>query len=575
MIVAGQGKHGGGRAAPDGSVGPPARGRRAPWRRARLRGPLRAVSPPDRRLRARHGQGPAARRGHHAGGLLLRPCAACGRPSGRSTSSPGCTRSRATRRSTPTAASARTAEVSYDAEGGLAPDDRIRLVASEPGPVEAIGAKEEIEHLTGAFGGLSETHHEILVLRELEGRSYADIGERLGMSRGAVESTLFRARKRLGEEYEELASGRRCERVQTRHHRGRGPAPRRARPAQARPSPGALPVVPAPGRAHRCRDPGGAAQACGRQAPQPPPRPGLDRRAAGTAARWCSSTPAAASRSSTPGAGRSPRWSRWRSRARAWASSRPGRTPKDAARGVRGPGALVPAGSGGAAGHGAGPGRRSCAAVACRGGPSRARREAARVRGATNRRARRQRRRRAAGPPRGRRLPRRSLPPVRPAAPPPRPRRSWPRPPPGDPRPHRRRRPARSASAGGAGAGARRRPRGRDGRRRRAAAAGRRSRTSLRAPARPSPRRSTPVGDVVAGATEAVTEPLGPVGETVSGVASRRGAGAVGSARSGGWDGLGRPDGARVDGAPLGPVAAWSGVTERGDGSARSRSAAS
>ena len=109
----------------------------------------------------------------------------------------------------------RTAEVSYDADGGLAPNDRLRLVASQPGPVEAIGAKEEIEHLTGAFGGLSETHHEILVLRELEGRSYADIGERLGMSRGAVESTLFRARKRLGEEYEELASGRRCERVQS------------------------------------------------------------------------------------------------------------------------------------------------------------------------------------------------------------------------------------------------------------------------------------------------------------------------------------------------------------------------
>ena len=108
----------------------------------------------------------------------------------------------------------RTAEVSYDAEGGLAPADRIRLVASEPGPVEAIGAKQDLEHLTGAFGGLSDTHHEILVLRELEGRSYADIGERLGMSRGAVESTLFRARKRLGEEYEELASGRRCDRVQ-------------------------------------------------------------------------------------------------------------------------------------------------------------------------------------------------------------------------------------------------------------------------------------------------------------------------------------------------------------------------
>jgi hypothetical protein len=52
------------------------------------------------------------------------------------------------------------------------------------------------------------------VLRELEGLSYKDIGDRMGLSRPAVESTLFRARKRLGEEYEELASGARCLRVQ-------------------------------------------------------------------------------------------------------------------------------------------------------------------------------------------------------------------------------------------------------------------------------------------------------------------------------------------------------------------------
>ena len=33
------------------------------------------------------------------------------------------------------------------------------------------------------------------------------------MSRPVVESTLFRARRRLAEEYEELISGRRCERT--------------------------------------------------------------------------------------------------------------------------------------------------------------------------------------------------------------------------------------------------------------------------------------------------------------------------------------------------------------------------
>ena len=52
-------------------------------------------------------------------------------------------------------------------------------------------------------------------MRELEGLSYKDIGERMGMSRPAVESTLFRARKRLGEEYDELASGARCLRIQS------------------------------------------------------------------------------------------------------------------------------------------------------------------------------------------------------------------------------------------------------------------------------------------------------------------------------------------------------------------------
>jgi hypothetical protein len=51
-------------------------------------------------------------------------------------------------------------------------------------------------------------------MRELEGLSYNQIGERMGMSRPVVESTLFRARRRLSEEYDELVSGRRCEQVQ-------------------------------------------------------------------------------------------------------------------------------------------------------------------------------------------------------------------------------------------------------------------------------------------------------------------------------------------------------------------------
>ncbi|MDQ3433377.1 MAG: hypothetical protein M3481_01610, partial [Actinomycetota bacterium] len=57
---------------------------------------------------------------------------------------------------------------------------------------------------------LSETHHRIIVLRELEGRSYREIGERMQLSQAAVESTLFRARRTLAHEYEQLDSGHRC-----------------------------------------------------------------------------------------------------------------------------------------------------------------------------------------------------------------------------------------------------------------------------------------------------------------------------------------------------------------------------
>jgi RNA polymerase sigma factor (sigma-70 family) len=106
-------------------------------------------------------------------------------------------------------------EISYDTADGLAGSDHVRLVTRDASPDDAFDTKERLDHLCGAFGGLSETHHKILVLRELEGLSYREIGEQLGMSRPAVESTLFRARRRLTEEYDELVTGRRCARVQS------------------------------------------------------------------------------------------------------------------------------------------------------------------------------------------------------------------------------------------------------------------------------------------------------------------------------------------------------------------------
>ena len=108
----------------------------------------------------------------------------------------------------------RAEEVSLTSDEGQASGDHLHLVSSIPAPHEAMEVKQRLGHLCGAFGGLSEAHHEILVLRELEGLSYREIGERMGLSRPAVESTLFRARRRLAQEYDELASGARCQRVQ-------------------------------------------------------------------------------------------------------------------------------------------------------------------------------------------------------------------------------------------------------------------------------------------------------------------------------------------------------------------------
>jgi RNA polymerase sigma factor (sigma-70 family) len=106
----------------------------------------------------------------------------------------------------------RASEVSLNADDDSAAANRS-LVSKQPTPDAAMENKQRLEALRGAFRGLSESHHRILVMRELEGLSYREIADRMGMSKPMVESALFRARRRLGEEFEELSSGRRCQQV--------------------------------------------------------------------------------------------------------------------------------------------------------------------------------------------------------------------------------------------------------------------------------------------------------------------------------------------------------------------------
>jgi RNA polymerase sigma factor (sigma-70 family) len=110
--------------------------------------------------------------------------------------------------------SARAEEISMDAERGLRPSDHSRLVDADA-PDAALVAKERLDHLCGAFDELSDIQARVIVMRELEGRSYREIAETLDMTRPAVEGALFRARRRLESEYAELSEGRRCAAMRT------------------------------------------------------------------------------------------------------------------------------------------------------------------------------------------------------------------------------------------------------------------------------------------------------------------------------------------------------------------------
>lgn len=71
--------------------------------------------------------------------------------------------------------------------------------APGPGPVERAQAREGVQTLTAAIGELTPQQRAPLVLRELEGLSYEEIGEVLELSPAAVKGRLHRARLELVE----------------------------------------------------------------------------------------------------------------------------------------------------------------------------------------------------------------------------------------------------------------------------------------------------------------------------------------------------------------------------------------
>ncbi|MBA2361466.1 MAG: RNA polymerase sigma factor, partial [Actinobacteria bacterium] len=71
--------------------------------------------------------------------------------------------------------------------------------AEAPTPDESIPTAHEIRE---ALGHLSFNQRSALVMRELQGRSYAEIGQILDLSVSAIETLIFRARRALREQLE-------------------------------------------------------------------------------------------------------------------------------------------------------------------------------------------------------------------------------------------------------------------------------------------------------------------------------------------------------------------------------------
>jgi RNA polymerase sigma-70 factor, ECF subfamily len=70
----------------------------------------------------------------------------------------------------------------------------IHLASSSPSPLQVLEAKERENAIQQALTKLSGEHRSIVILRDIEGFSYSEIADILGISSGTVKSRLARAR---------------------------------------------------------------------------------------------------------------------------------------------------------------------------------------------------------------------------------------------------------------------------------------------------------------------------------------------------------------------------------------------
>lgn len=79
-------------------------------------------------------------------------------------------------------------------------DDTIEAADTAAGPERLAQGAQDLRRLEAALARLTAEHREVLLLREIEGMSYEEIGRVLALTEGTVKSRLARARAALIEE---------------------------------------------------------------------------------------------------------------------------------------------------------------------------------------------------------------------------------------------------------------------------------------------------------------------------------------------------------------------------------------
>ena len=97
--------------------------------------------------------------------------------------------------------------VREDARKGLRQGRRLQLLKNEqepaPAPDAVLERNEEVARVRAALAELNERDREALLLKA-EGFNYDEIAETLGLAKGAIGTTLSRARRRLVDVYRDM-----------------------------------------------------------------------------------------------------------------------------------------------------------------------------------------------------------------------------------------------------------------------------------------------------------------------------------------------------------------------------------